>query len=125
VVVFVTLATLYSIRMKGLVVRSTTFLPRNSQMLHLPRLNDLRLFRCKEHKKMPSYGRSFTLGCSLLKDSFEAALDAGASVASLRVDMKDARVDTVREGDTLRDNTVEMFAVGKGRPRPSQLKARK
>ena len=117
VVVLVTLATLYSIRTKGLVVRAITFLPRNSQMLHLPRLNDLRLFRCREHSRMPSYGRSFTLGCSLLKDSYEAALDAGVSVASLRVDLNDARVDTVREGDTMRDNTIEMFAVGKGRPR--------
>ena len=68
---------------------------------------------------MPSYGRSFTLGCSLLKDAFEAALDAGVSADLLRVDLTEARVDTVREGDTTRDNTIEMFAVGRGRPRPS------
>jgi hypothetical protein len=117
VCVFVTLATLYSIRDKGLMINNTVFLPRNSQMLNLPRLNDLRLFRCREHHDMPSYGRAYTVGCDLVSDAYKTALESGRQISDLRMDMRELQAKSVRTGQNVHSDKVEMFAVGRGRPR--------
>ena len=121
VCVLVVLGTLYSIRDKGLMVHRTVFLPRNSEMLALPRLNDLSKFMMRQHENFrQSYGKMFNNGCDIIVDAFRKAMESGETVETLRPDMETQAAAVVREGDVLRSSAVEMFAVGRGFLPPSR-----
>lgn len=122
VCLFVTLATLYSVRDKGVSARGITFVPRSSQMLNLPRIGDLKHFKLDEHKALKSYGRSYTQGCNIVQSAFEAALDAGCAPETLRVDLSVLKAKKVRTGDLVHSDAVEMFPVGKGHAKRSNRK---